>query len=99
MCGFTGKGWYIYIEASSPRKPNDTARLISTSIPGTTASKGKCLSFWYHMYGADINTLSVFVRTGGVHDTKLWSKQGTHADKWLHALVTVNSRTHFQVSS
>ena len=93
---FTGNGWYIYIEASWPRKPNDMARLISASVPGTTASKGKCLSFWYHMYGADINTLSVYVRTGA-HDTLLWSKKGTRGDKWLHALVTVNSRTHFQV--
>ena len=48
------------------------------------------------MYGADINTLSVHVRTGA-HDTLLWSKRGTRGDKWLQALVTVNSRTHFQV--
>lgn len=84
---FAGNGWYVYIEASWPRKVNDTARLISSSMPATTATKGKCLSFWYHMYGADINTLSVYVRTGA-HDTMLWSKTGTRGDKWLQALVT-----------
>jgi len=93
---FTGNGWYIYIEASQPRKPNDTAKLISSRVPGSTASDGKCLSFWYHMYGADINTLSVYVRTGA-YDTLLWSRMGTRGDKWIRALVTVNSRTHFQV--
>ena len=96
FCMLLASGWYIYIEASWPRKPNDTAKLISSNVPGTTASGGKCLSFWYHMHGADINTLSVYVRTGS-HDTLLWSKTGTRGDKWLQALVTVNSRTHFQV--
>lgn len=96
FCMLLASGWYIYIEASWPRKPNNTAKLISSNVPGTTASGGKCLSFWYHMFGADINTLSVYVRTGS-HDTLLWSKTGTRGDKWLQALVTVNSRTHFQV--
>ncbi|CAH3118157.1 unnamed protein product [Pocillopora meandrina] len=91
-----GNGWYVYIETSWPRKMNDTARLISSSIPGTTASKGKCLSFWYHMYGADINTLSVYVRTGA-HDSMLWSKTGTRGDKWIQGRATVTSRDHFKI--
>lgn len=94
---FAGNGWYVYIETSWPRKMNDTARLISSSIPGTTASKGKCLSFWYHMYGADINTLSVYVRTGA-HDSMLWSKTGTRGDKWIQGQATVTSRDHFKVN-
>ena len=48
------------------------------------------------MYGTHISTLSVYVRSGS-HDTFLWSKAGTHGDKWLQAVVTVNSRTRFQV--
>ena len=86
----------MYIESSFPRKPNDTAKLISSIVPGTTAYGGKCLSFWYHMYGAHISTLSVYLRNGS-HDTLLWSKAGTHGNKWLQAAVTVNSSTHFQV--
>ena len=93
----SANGWYIYIETSSPRKLNDTAKLISSYVPGTTASGGKCLSFWYHMYGAHISTLSVYVRSDQSRDTLLWSKTGTHGDRWLQALVTVKSRTHFQV--
>ena len=86
----------MYIESSSPRKLNDTAKLISSVVPGTTAHSGKCLSFWYHMYGAHISTLSVYLRNGS-HDTLLWSRAGTHGNKWLQAVVTVNSSTHFQV--
>lgn len=92
----TGQGFYIYIEASWPRRRNDTAKLISAQVPATTGSNGKCLSFWYHMYGADINTLGVYVRTGS-HDTLLWSKRGTRGDKWIKALVTVTSRSPFKV--
>ena len=92
----TGNGYYIYIEASWPRRRNDIAKLISAQVPATTGSNGKCLSFWYHMYGADINTLSVYVRTGS-HDTLLWSKSGTRGDKWIKALVSVTSRSPFKV--
>lgn len=42
----TGKGYYIFIEASAPQKPGDRAWLRSPSIPPTTAS---CLVFYYHM--------------------------------------------------
>ena len=47
------------------------------------------------MYGADINALRVYVRRGS-SDTLLWSKRGTHGDKWLQAALTVNITTHFQ---
>ena len=92
----TGNGYYIHIEASWPRIRNDIAKLISAQVPATTGSNGKCLSFWYHMYGADVNTLSVYVRTGS-HDTLLWSKSGTRGDKWIKALVSVTSRSPFKV--
>ena len=95
-CTLSANGSYIYIESSFPRKPNDTAKLISSIVPGTTAYGGKCLSFWYHMYGAHISTLSVYLRNGS-HDTLLWSKAGTRGNKWLEAVVTVNSSTNFQV--
>jgi hypothetical protein len=42
----TGKGYYVYIEASAPQKSGDRAWLASPFIPPTTAS---CLVFYYHM--------------------------------------------------
>ena len=89
-------GWYIFIETSFPRRPNDAAKLVSANVPGSSAGGGKCLSFWYHMYGAHINALRVYVRSGS-KDTLLWSKTGTRGDKWLQAALTVNIRTRFQV--
>ena len=95
FCILLASGWYIFIETSWPRKPNDTAKLISANVPGSSAGGGKCLSFWYHMYGAHINALRVYVRSGS-KDTLLWSKTGTRGDKWLQAALTVNIRTYFQ---
>lgn len=102
LCNFSisGSGYYAYIETSWPRKTNDTARLISSSVPGTTGTTGKCLTFWYHMYGADINRLSVYVRTGqpgSQHDTRLWNKAGAQGDRWIQAKATATARSSFQV--
>jgi len=41
-------GYYIFAEASSPRKQGDKAWISSPTYPST---KGKCVSFWYHMLG------------------------------------------------
>ena len=95
-----GSGYYAFIETSWPRKINHTARLISSSVPGTTGSTGKCLSFWYHMYGPDINRLTVYVRTGqpgSPHDTRLWNKEGTQGDNWRQAKMTATARSQFKV--
>jgi len=42
----TGKGYYVYIEASAPQQSGDRAWLASPLEPPTTAS---CLLFYYHM--------------------------------------------------
>lgn len=58
----SGNGWYMYIETSYPRKPNDTAGLVSPSIqkPGSSA----CVLFWYHMFGPHVNALNVYMKVG-----------------------------------
>ena len=61
LCFLSYLGHYIYIEATY-RHPNDTARIISQSLQlGTT---GKCLKFWYHMYGSDIYLLNMYAKQG-----------------------------------
>lgn len=66
----------MFIETSSPRRPNDTARLISQTV---TPTSGACLRFWYHMYGTHINTLNVYTKSGGQLGTPVWSHTGK---KW-----------------
>ena len=53
-------GYYIYIETSSPAKPNDTARLVSPDLIATDDET--CFRFYYHMFGSDIYRLNVYSR-------------------------------------
>ena len=94
---FSENGTYAYIEASFPRQLNDTARLISATIP-RDARPGKCLAFWYHMYGPDINTLNVYTKTGGSLRSVIWKKTGNQGDKWKYGQVFIRSLFDFQVS-
>lgn len=48
----------MYIEATGKRK-GDKAQLIS---PTFTKTSGRCLQFWYHMYGSNIGRLNIYKR-------------------------------------
>ena len=65
----------MFIEASSPRKPGDIAKLVVT-VPSN--GNQSCLSFYYHMYGASTGTLNVY--SG---NTKVFSTSGNKGDYWL----------------
>lgn len=87
-------GSYVYIEASSPRRPGQKARLFSPSQPATT---GACATFFYHMYGADMGILNVYTRIGNAIGSPILSTNGNHGNKWLKAQVTVTSSSPWQV--
>ncbi|KAH9494979.1 hypothetical protein Btru_018315, partial [Bulinus truncatus] len=82
----TDQGFYIYIETSSPRRPNDTAVIES---PGVLNSGPKCLHFWYHMFGQNINTLNMYTVAPGSSRLLVWTKHGSQANDWLDAAVTL----------
>ncbi|CAB3990325.1 MAM and LDL-receptor class A domain-containing 2-like [Paramuricea clavata] len=84
-------GWYLYIEyiEASNQKPNGTARLIS---PSTTKAKS-CLIFFYHMFGANVGELQVYVKSGGKMGLPVWRRSGDQGDKWLQAHVPANKQT------
>lgn len=42
------KGYYMFVATKRDSKPSQTARLISYP------QRSKCVSFWYHIYGASI---------------------------------------------
>ncbi|KAK3718970.1 hypothetical protein QZH41_017584, partial [Actinostola sp. cb2023] len=86
-------GYYMYIETSLPRVSGDTARLISNSLPATNQT---CLSFWYHMYGSDINTLRVLIKKG-LSKSIVWSKSGQQGNKWFEGKVNLTSKDEFQI--
>lgn len=85
----------MYIETSSPRKPNDTAWLLSPQYPA--APNGKCLNFWYHMSGSHIGRMNVYIKDGLTIGTKVWSETGDQGNFWLHARAPIKINNKFRV--
>ncbi|XP_022096405.1 MAM and LDL-receptor class A domain-containing protein 1-like [Acanthaster planci] len=92
----SGAGYFIYIEASFPRQAGDKAWLVSPNVPQQTASR--CLDFWYHMYGDDIDTFNVYANTTSTGlGVPILKRVGTREDKWYRAQVEiVRSSEDFQ---
>ncbi|XP_074635197.1 uncharacterized protein LOC141893713 isoform X1 [Acropora palmata] len=89
----TGSGKYIFVESSSPAQEGDKAKLLSAKFPSTA---GRCLSFWYHMYGSSIGALNVYINKEGL-STLVFSKAGQQGDLWLQARVSLESDSFYQV--
>ncbi|KAH9494980.1 hypothetical protein Btru_018316 [Bulinus truncatus] len=88
----TAQGWYAYIEASSPRLPNDTARLISQTIsPGQ-----RCLRFYYTMYGTSVYQLNVYTQTVS-QKTRIFNMEGAKGASWLSASIPINPTVSYQL--
>lgn len=92
-------GHYMYIETSAPRKQGDKARLLSEDFAPTTSS-GRCLKFWYHMYGATIGTLRILVKTGpgNQSETAIWELSGNFGNQWYSGQAPVTSGVMYQVT-
>lgn len=89
-------GAYIYIETSSPRHKGQRA-VLSSGIQAATPAGGQCLSFWYHMFGAHVNTLNVYIKSQGGNRTMIWSRSRTQGNVWRNGLRTVQSRVPFEI--
>ncbi|XP_013409923.1 MAM and LDL-receptor class A domain-containing protein 1 isoform X1 [Lingula anatina] len=75
----TGSGYYMYIEASSPQRPNHTAIIHSPTIN----IKGKsCISYWFHMYGGSMGRLTVSVLIGSKRNV-LFTTTGDKGNMWI----------------
>ena len=88
----------MYIETSAPRQQGDKARLLSEDLNPTIGS-GRCVRFWYHMFGSTIGTLRVLVKTGAGNqsETAIWELSGNFGDQWYSAQAPVASRKVYQV--
>ena len=84
---------YMYLETSCSAN-----RLADLETPAFdfTAAPSPQVSFWYHMYGAAIGTLSFEVSTNnGASWTSIWTRSGqqntSSASPWLQATVNTTA--------
>ena len=84
----SGGGKYIYIEASYPRKENQTSKLLSPFIRGPV-----CFGFYYHMYGSHIGSLDVSLQTLEAltinQAVMLWRIKGQRGNRWRKASINI----------
>jgi hypothetical protein len=87
-------GVYLHIDAATAQHPNQFALLISPYVYNSY----ECLTFYYHMYGCDVNTLSVqfqqdvsFKNAKADSDlldvTNMWMRKGNKGNTWMLGYV------------
>lgn len=86
-------GYYVYIEKSQ-HASNDSARLRSPIFSTTGAS---CMTFWYHMYGADVNRLNLYLGNPGQIGTLAWTRSGNQGYTWQYAQLETKGAYAAQV--
>ena len=57
----------------------------------------KCFQFYYHMFGANIGTLSVKVKGSSSAEQTLWTKSGNQGSEWAMQKVTIPEIEGMQV--
>ena len=88
-------GNYLYVEASSPARKGNKAWLLSDQF---LATAGRCLSFWYHMYGASTGTLNVYIVVDkDDKSTLVWFKSGDQGNQWNEAKLMLESKLDYKV--
>lgn len=85
----------MYIETSYPRKKGDKARFISPTY--APVKGGQCFQFWYHMYGQDIGSLNVYIKTGGNLSNPLWTRSGNRGNVWKVTQVSITASSSFNI--
>ena len=86
-------GQYIYTEASGSLCRNGNEAMLQSECLLIDAPAGSChLSFYYHMYGTDINELRLEVSTdAGINWTQLWSEVGNQGDTWWRNYIDLSA--------
>jgi len=87
----SGKGFYAYIETSSPRRGGERARILNGPFSGV-----KCLHFYYSMYGDTIGSLIIYQHIHG-QDMDVWLKNGEQPTRpeWHYENVTVYGNNYY----
>ena len=88
----TGSGIYYYVESSSPNYPSKVFITYTPTFDVST-TPGKVLSFWYHMYGAEMGDLEIGIIDGNGY-TPLDTISGDQGNQWnfaYHPILAVDS--------
>ncbi|XP_030832892.1 MAM and LDL-receptor class A domain-containing protein 1 [Strongylocentrotus purpuratus] len=100
--GFTGPdvdhtrgdelGFFVFVTSNYRLKPTHKARLISPPMKAHTRTS--CVVLWYHMYGRDVETLNVYVRSiDGTLGNPKWTTSGDQGNYWHRHTLDIAANT------
>jgi len=99
----TGKGFYAYADSYYPRIRGEKARIYSSiqTKKGFTNSP-MCFTFYYHMFGRDIDRLNFYIETFDgsmnlLNRELVWVKEGTQGNRWLRQNVNIRLSNNWRV--
>ena len=98
----TGNGYFAAITTYSSLKENYRARFSSTIQ--TFTNQEVCFSFWYLMFGADVDTLNIYLdqyqstTSAEFNRTLIWKKTGSYGRKWYEARKTILSNVPWKIT-
>lgn len=78
----------MFLDPTDPPARGQGALLLTR--PQVPVVPKECLSFWYRLYGPQIGTLCLAMRREREEDILLWSRSGTHGNRWHQAWVTLH---------
>ncbi|XP_011487300.1 MAM and LDL-receptor class A domain-containing protein 1 [Oryzias latipes] len=102
----TSNGHYLYIESSLPQEFKDTAVLLSQVFQPTyqpdkdpSSPQKKCVfRFHYHMFGLQVFSLAVHLRTTATGlGEMIWEKCGHQGNLWYRETLYLQSAKPFQI--
>jgi len=80
--------YYAYTEASGY---NNMAAILEGPCFDLRSACNPQLSFWYHMYGSSMGTLSVEITDDCSTWTSIWSRSGNQGSYWQQAVVDLSA--------
>ncbi len=87
--GANGSTWYLFQETSGGSTGDQV--ILESSRFDLTGRQYTTLSFYYHMYGASMGTLSVEVSTDSTIWSQIWSLSSNQGDQWFEANVDLST--------
>lgn len=80
--------YYYYTEASGN---NNKVAILESPCFDLTGQSSAEFSFYYHMYGSTMGSLSLEATTDGTNWTSLWSLNGDQGNNWIQATVNLSA--------
>lgn len=90
---FVYAGHFVFIEASK-HAYRHKASLTSGYMKGE-----KCITFYYHMFGSGVGSLSIKIENSkNIYKRLVWFRSGNQGPKWIRAHANTDTKNIYKVN-